>query len=316
VPSINLLSPSKAAAGGPAFTLSVSGSGLLPCSAVYWNGNQTINHRITTFTSVNGLTAAISTGDILNAGTEQVTVNTPPPSGCTVGPGITCGGTSNSETFTVFTPVAGAVRSAAMTQEVSSGGGGSKAVPLLSLHLVSSDHRYAVHVLASTDGVTEIPGTTQNIFVRDTCAGAPSGCVPSEKLVSIGVGGNLADGGSFSPSISADGRYVAFLSSARNLVDGGDTNGVTDVFVRDTCAGAAAGCTPSTQRASVASDGIEANGGSTSATIDATGRYITFESAATNLGSSSSSSSEPGLFLRDTCAGANAACAPSTQPTQ
>ena len=189
-------------------------------------------------------------------------------------------------------------------------------MPLLSLHLVSSDHRYAVHVLASTDGATEIPGTTQNIFVRDTCTGAPSGCVPSEKLVSIGVGGNLADGGSFSPSISADGRYVAFLSSARNLVDGGDTNGVTDVFVRDTCAGAAASCTPSTQRASVASDGTEADGSSTSATIDATGRYVTFESAATNLGSSSSSSSAPGLFLRDTCAGANVACAPSTQPTQ
>ena len=51
---------------------------------------------------------------------------------------------------------------------------------LLSLPLLSSDHRYAVQVLASTDGVTEIPGTPQNIFVRDTCQGAPSGCTPSE----------------------------------------------------------------------------------------------------------------------------------------
>jgi hypothetical protein len=312
VPSINVPSPSHAAAGGPAFTLSVTGSGLLPCSAVQWNGSM----RTTTFTSVNGLTAAISAADIATASGAQVTVNTPAPSGCTVGTGITCGGTSNSETFTVYVPVAGAVRSAAMLQQADiAGGSGARSAPLLSLHLMSADHRYAVHVLASTDGVTEIPGTTQNIFVRDTCAGAPSGCVPSEKLVSIGVGGNLADGGSFSPSISADGRYVAFLSSARNLVNVG-TSGVADVFVRDTCAGAAAGCTPSTQRVSVASDGTEADGSSASATIDATGRYITFESFATNLGSSSISSSAAGLFLRDTCAGANPACVPSTQPTQ
>jgi len=91
-----------------------------------------------------------------------------------------------------------------------------------------------------------------------------------------------------------------------------DTNGVTDVFVRDTCAGAPSGCTPSTQRVSVATDGTQANGASTSATIGGTGRYITFESAATNLGSASSSA--PGIFLRDTCAGAASACTPSTQP--
>jgi trimeric autotransporter adhesin len=317
VPSINSLSPSHTAAGGPGFTLSVTGSGLLPCSTVQWksSGSTTTTIFTTTFTSVNGLTAAISAADISMAGIEQVTVNTPPPSGCTAGTGITCGGTSNSETFTVYTPVAGAVRTAAMIQPADIAGSGARSAPLLSLHLMSADQRYAVHVLASTDGVTEIPGTTQNIFVRDTCAGAPSGCVPSEKLVSIGVGGNLADGGSFSPSISSHGRYMAFLSSARNLVDD-DTNGEVDVFVRDTCAGAAAGCTPSTQRVSLASDGIEADGSSTSATIDATGRYVTFESAATNLGSSSSSPSAPGLFLRDTCAGTNAACTPSTQPTR
>jgi len=175
---------------------------------------------------------------------------------------------------------------------------------------MSADQRYAVVVLASTDGVTEIPGTTENIFVRDTCTGAPAGCTPSVTLASIGLNGSPADGDSISPSISADGRYVAFLSSAMNLVDS-DTNGVTDVFVRDTCAGAASGCTPFTQRASVATGGTQANGASTSATINSTGRYITFESAATNLGSISSSG---GVFLRDTCAGAASGCMPSTQP--
>jgi hypothetical protein len=106
---------------------------------------------------------------------------------------------------------------------------------------------------------------------------------------------------------------VAFLSSARNLVVS-DTNGVVDVFLRDTCAGAAAGCAPSTQLVSVAGDGTQANGASSSATVGATGRYVTFESAATNLGSASVSSPGGRLFLLDTCAGAGAGCVPSTEP--
>jgi hypothetical protein len=181
----------------------------------------------------------------------------------------------------------------------------------LTLQLMSANHRYAVEVLASTDGETEIPGSTQNIFVRDTCAGAPSGCKPSIKLVSVGLSYSAADGDSISPSISANGRYVAFLSSARNLVDS-DTNGVADVFVHDTCIGATSACTPSTQRVSVGTDGTQADGPSTSATINATGRYVTFKSSATNL----SSSPAPGLYLRDTCTGADSGCRPSTQALQ
>ncbi len=294
-PSIVSLTPSSAAAGGGAFVLMVNGSNLLPCSVVNWNGSA----RTTTFVGTNGLTASIAAADIAAVATDQVTVVNPSPGG----------GTSAASPFAVFTPVPAAMRIAAAAQNASGVVTGTEG--LLSLPLLSSDHRYAVQVLASTDGVTEIPGTLQNIFVRDTCQGAPSGCTPSNTLVSIGLSSNPADGDSNSPSISADGRYVAFLSSAMNLVDS-DTNGVTDVFVRDTCAGAPSGCTPSTQRVSVATDGSQANGASTSATISASGRYITFKSAATNLGSVSSSAS--GLFLRDTCAGASAACTPSTQP--
>ncbi len=294
-PSISSLTPSSAAAGGGAFGLTVNGSNLLPCSVVQWNTGA----RTTTFVGTNGLTASIAAADIAAVGTDQVTVVNPSPGG----------GTSAGSPFTVFTAVPAAVRIAAAAQNASGVVTGTEG--LLSLPLLSSDHRYAVQVLASTDGVTEIPGTVQNIFVRDTCQGAPSGCTPSNNLVSIGVSSNPADSDSMSPSISADGRYVAFLSSAMNLVDS-DTNGVTDVFVRDTCAGAPSGCTPSTQRVSVATDGSQANGASTSATISASGRYVTFKSAATNLGSISSSAS--GLFLRDTCAGAATSCTPSTQP--
>jgi hypothetical protein len=173
---------------------------------------------------------------------------------------------------------------------------------------MSADLRYAVFVLASTDGATEVPGSTQNIFVADTCTGVSSGCTPSTTPVSAGNGDSIAP--AISGGVSADGRYVTFLSAATNLV-ATDTNAATDAFVRDTCTGAAPGCTPSTQLVSVTTAGTQANGPTTSATIDATGRYITFESEATNLGSVSSSG---GIFLRDTCAGAAPGCTPSTQP--
>jgi len=308
-PSITSLSPASADAGAAGFVLTVNddqNSSLLPCSVVRWNGSA----RTTTFVGVTGLNASISAADIANQGMIPVTVFTP-------GPG---GGTSNTITFTIYGPPLPAERRATAqnagqtlnsTAATSAVSGPSDP---LSLPVTSADSRYAASVLASTDGVTETAGSTENIFVRDTCTGAPAGCTPSVTLASVGINGNPADGNSISPAISADGRFVTFISSATNLVNG-DTNGLADVFVRDTCAGAESGCAPSTQRISVASDGTQANGESTSATIGANGRYVTFYSSATNLGGAVSSSAS-GIFLRDTCAGAGADCTPSTQRLQ
>ncbi len=289
-PVISSISPTTAAMEtltGPPVPLTVNGSGLSPCSVVQWNGAPL---PASIFIGTSGLTSVIPAANITAAGMNQVAVATPAPGG----------GTSGNETFTVYTP----------GSPTTTGIAGSA----LSLPLMSSDQRYVVFVMASTDGINEILGSTENIFVSDTCTGAPAGCTPSRTLVSAGIGGAAANGDSISPSISgnisADGRYVSFLSSATNLV-ATDTNGATDAFVRDTCAGASPGCTPSTQLVSVTTLGAQANGATTSATIDATGRYITFESEATNLGAVSSSG---GIFLRDTCAGGPAGCVPSTQP--
>jgi hypothetical protein len=305
-PAITTLVPSNAPAGSAAFLLGVDASGagggtLSPCSVVNWNGSA----RTTTFASTSGLNAAISAADVAAAASIPVTVST-----LTDGGG---GGTSNALTFTVFTPVVSAAHVASLVSPTSStsvaAASGSITFPTPTQ---SADKRYSVVVLASTDGVTETSGTPENVFVRDNCTGAPAGCVPSVTLASIGLNNNPPDGDSISPSISADGRYVTFLSTARNLVDS-DTNGVADAFVRDTCAGAPSGCVAFTQRASVTSSGVQANAASTSATISGTGRYVTFASAATNLGAVSSSE---GIYLRDTCAGAGSACTPSTQQLQ
>ena len=77
------------------------------------------------------------------------------------------------------------------------------------------------------------------------------------------------------PAISADGRFVAFRSDATNLVPG-DTNGATDVFVRDRQTG-------TTRRVSVGPGGAQGNGGSFMPAISADGRFVAFESSATNL---------------------------------
>ncbi len=95
----------------------------------------------------------------------------------------------------------------------------------------------------------------------------------------VDSGGNQATGGIFfsrTPSLSSDGRYVAFASHSTNLVPG-DTNNVFDVFVRDRLAG-------TTTRVSVSSTGAQTNGVSEfSPFISGDGRYVAFSSTATNL---------------------------------
>ena len=116
-----------------------------------------------------------------------------------------------------------------------------------------------------------VPGDTNgldDVFVRDVRAG-------TTERVSLAPGGGQADGGSWGPSLSADGRHVAFSSNATDLVPG-DTNGRTDVFVRDLTTGA-------TVRASVSNAGREVRRGGQDATIAADGRSVLFTSFAPNL---------------------------------
>jgi len=77
------------------------------------------------------------------------------------------------------------------------------------------------------------------------------------------------------PSISADGRWIAFASNADNLIEG-DTNFVADIFVYDRV-------TLQFERVSVSSEGVEANAISTRPAISADGRFVAFESLADNL---------------------------------
>ena len=110
------------------------------------------------------------------------------------------------------------------------------------------------------------PGT--DIFVRDRLTGVT-------ELVSVYSDAIQGNGDSEGPSISSDGRFIAFSSLASNLVSG-DTNGLKDVFVRDRQSGV-------TVRVSLSSDGFEGQGNSESPSISADGRFIAFDSDAANL---------------------------------
>ena len=101
-----------------------------------------------------------------------------------------------------------------------------------------------------------------------------TGCLHTER-VSAPPGGGPANGASIAPSLSGDGRFVAFRSDASNLV-GDDTNGVTDLFVRDNA-------TRQVERVSLAADDSELDLPVLAGSTGGDGRYAWFitEAAAT-----------------------------------
>src|SRR3954451_1628681 len=133
---------------------------------------------------------------------------------------------------------------------------------------VSADGRYVAFYSSATNLVPGDTNKARDVFVRDTKAGMTT-------RISVAAAGTEADGNSFEPAISADGRYVAFHSDASNLVPG-DTNGADDVFVKDRQTGA-------TTRVSVNTAGAEADGGSYTPAMSADGRLVAFLSDATNI---------------------------------
>jgi Tol biopolymer transport system component len=133
---------------------------------------------------------------------------------------------------------------------------------------ISADGRYVAFRSEAYNLVKTDTNGIGDVFVRDLTLGRT-------RRVSVATGGAQANGNSEDPMISPDGRYVAFASSASNLVPE-DNNGTEDVFVRDLVDGA-------TTRVSVATDGTEGNGFSGAASISGGGTIIAFTSAATNL---------------------------------
>jgi Tol biopolymer transport system component len=148
--------------------------------------------------------------------------------------------------------------------------------------IISAEGRYVAFGSNSTNRFNNNNFPIADIMVRD---------LQSEQtfLVSMAYNEQPADSASYEPSISADGRYVAFESGASNLVKG-DTNHLTDIFVYDLKTG-------EMKRVSVAPDGTQANGASHNGMISGSGRFVAFFSEANNLAAGSLPGM--GVYLHD-----------------
>jgi Tol biopolymer transport system component/Ca2+-binding RTX toxin-like protein len=131
-------------------------------------------------------------------------------------------------------------------------------------------------VVFESDATNLVSGDTngkRDVFVRDISAGATL-------RISVADDESQADGDSWGGELAANGQYYVFTSAATNLIGAGnDTNGFDDIFLRDLLFG-------TTERISISSTGEEANGNSWGASVSADGRYVTFQSSASNLVSS------------------------------
>jgi hypothetical protein len=133
--------------------------------------------------------------------------------------------------------------------------------------VISSDGRFIAFSSAATNLVDDVPKGKQ-IYLRDTCVGATAECKPSLALISTDPEGALTGTDAILPSISSSGRFVAFVAVtpdktanaavAKSAASSSANSGLRQVFLRDTCFGAA-NCTPKTTRISLQPGDAPAN---------------------------------------------------------
>jgi Tol biopolymer transport system component len=342
-PSIISLFPSSATAGGPGFTLNISGNGFISTAVVYWNNAA----QTTTFnTTSTQLSISVTAQQIATAGTAQVVVVSPLPGG----------GASTAVNFTITAPQN-------PLPTISSLSPANTAVGVLppgnlltvnGTNFISSSSVSFNGIQRTTNFVSAtqltVPMTASDVASNATINvtvsnPAPGGGVSGSALFQVGTGGALhrkagaaagtpfpqvvsvsaaggpANGGSSAPAVSSDGRFVAFYSTATNLVPQGASG---SIFVRDTCLGAS-NCSPGTFAVDLSPDGSAPNAAAESqVAISADGRFVAFASSATNLLAGitqsnpsqppSQSLSQPNVYVRDLCLGidAPASCVPHT----
>ncbi len=150
------------------------------------------------------------------------------------------------------------------------------------------------HASAGWRELADRPVLASLLMLAILGATAPVSAQVPVTRVNVSSAGDEAHDASAAPAVSADGRFIAFASTANNLVPA-DTNGVGDVFVRDRQTG-------ETVRVSVAAGEVQANNTSGNPTISGDGRFIAFESWATNL-VPSDTNSVTDVFVHDRVTG-------------
>jgi Tol biopolymer transport system component len=189
----------------------------------------------------------------------------------------------------VLGPSAALAHPPGTTQRVSVSSTGTAGDDFSVLAAVSADGRFVAFWSFASTLVPGDTNGTSDVFVRDRQAGTTER-VSVDSRERQAVGGGQFDTNFGRPAISADGRFVAFASSATNLVKG-DRNQSADIFVRDRVAG-------TTERVSVTGRKTEANGESSGPALSPDGRFVAFTSFADNLAAGDTNFTSD-VFVRD-----------------
>src|SRR6266404_5090752 len=315
LPVLTSISPAAATPGSATLTLTITGTMFIPSSdptggsTVNWNANGTQSALATSSVTATQIQATIP-ASLLTAQTcalvsvfNPPAIPTVPPSG--IGNPFSGGGGTSGSTpgFAVSTDPAfittcnaqGVASNAAKTSAIAL----AEETPSLGL-----DGRYVAY--------TAVQNGHAQIFLRDTCTGAASSCQPQTSLLSASNDGTQGNADSNTPSVSTDGRFVAFSSAATNLVANAPSG--RQIYLRDTCAGAATQCTPQTTLISTDESGLLSGNDNLLPSISSSGRFVAFLSvtsskyAAKSAGNPNSGYRQ--VFVRDTCFGASS-CTPA-----
>jgi hypothetical protein len=314
VPVLTSVSPNSVPANSPAVTLMIMGSSFIPTSdpsggtqVLFTLPSQQVKLANPTISSTT--ISVMIPATLLQNNTNSAVVATvslfnppsPPPANCQFNCTGTGGGPSFNQPPITFT--IGALGAAAAQASSASAAEETPAV--------SSDGRYVAYTSAQ-DGHMQT-------FLRDTCQSAASSCSPRTILISAAQDGTSGNNDSHWPSMSSDGRYVAFTSSANNLVVG--TPAGRQIYLRDTCLGAAASCTPSTQLISTDASGALVGAEAILPSVSASGRFVAFVAVTPSNDADQAARAKSTLapansgfrqvFVRDTCMGASG-CTPKT----
>jgi hypothetical protein len=165
---------------------------------------------------------------------------------------------------------------------------------------ISSDGRYVVFTSYASNLVAGDTNDATDVFIKNRETGTTT-------LVSTSSSGAQGNDESVNPTISSDGRYVVFESYATNLITG-DTNAKSDIFLKDTVTGV-------TTRVSTDSNGVESNNDSQISGISADGRYVVFDSYASNLVANDTNATSD-IFLKDTETGLTTRVSVNSSGTQ
>lgn len=315
VPTLTSISPTTAPACGTNCTnasvpITISGSDFLPTSnnggtvVTYTgkNANQVETSLVINSYSATQLKAVIPGAFLTVDDTVRIRVQNPPSAVCLLNCPDLGGGfnpASENQTFTVGNGAAAATSTAGTVAEETPA--------------VSQDGRYVAFTSTQND--------VAQIMLRDTCVGAANGCTPKTQIVSATSDGAVGNAESHSAAISAEGRYVAFSSAATNLVEGAPAG--RQVYLRDTCVGAAASCKPGTTLISTDTQGALTGTESILPSISSSGRFVAFlavtrsrDAKAPSGASAAAVAASPNsglrqVFVRDTCLGATG-CTPTT----